>query len=96
MCYASAFSSEIIMQSFLIYNADIQLNCVSFRVCRHKSIALTLTYKGNMMLEFELKAKLYFEREWTDAQNVGMNLLRIIQFLVPYLIQERGVAYIIV
>ena len=26
----------------------------------------------------ELKAKLYFEREWIDARNVGVNLLRII------------------
>jgi hypothetical protein len=44
----------------------------------------------------ELKAKLYFEREWTDAQNVGVNLVWIIQFLVPHLIQEQGVAYKIV
>jgi len=40
---------EIILQSFLIYNADIQLNCISFRVCRNKSIALTLMYKWNTM-----------------------------------------------
>jgi hypothetical protein len=80
--------SEIIMQS-LIYNANIQLNCVSFRVCGNKSFALTLMYKWNMLLEFI--AKLYFEREWSDAQNFGVNPLRIIQFLVSYLIQEQGV-----
>jgi hypothetical protein len=45
---------------------------------------------------FELRAKQYFEGKLTDAQNVGVNLLRIIQFLVPYLLQEQGVAYKIV
>jgi len=58
--------SEIIMQSFLIYNADIQLNCVSFRIYRNKSIALTLMYKWNMMLELS----------WVKSKGVfwkGMN-----------------------
>jgi hypothetical protein len=43
----------------------------------------------------ELKAKLYFEREWIDAQNVGWTSSELL-LLVPYLIQEQGVAYKIV